>query len=346
VRHFTLALRPVLALGLVARAAAALSIGVADETSADRGATTALAGVNYHPLWAYRSTQEREATLDRLAADGVEWVRIDLYWSTLEPRRGRLDAVALSQTDAAVAEARARGLRMLAVLWGTPSWASGVRSARSARSTGHLAVPPRDVRDFARVAGRLARPYRGRIAAWELWNEPNKRRFFDGTARRYVELLRAAYPLVHPHAQVVFGGLSRHDVRWLRSAYEAGARGSFDVLATHPYPERHDAPPEGPAISSVGRVRALMLRWNDPKPIWFTELGWSTYQGGVSEPEQADYLRRSAAVLRNYPYVRRAFWFTLNDWPVRSPWLANLGLLRPDGTEKPALETLRRLLRG
>lgn len=344
-RHFTLALRPVLALGLVALAAAALSIGGADETTADRRATTALAGVNYHPLWAYRSTQEREAMLDRLAADGVEWLRIDLYWSTLEPRRGRLDPVALSQTDTAVAEARARGLRVLAVLWGTPSWASGVRPTRAARHK-HLAAPPRNVQDFARVAGRLARRYRGQVAAWELWNEPNKPRFFDGTPRRYVKMLRAAYPLVHPHAQVVFGGLSRHDVRWLGSAYEAGARGSFDVLATHPYPERHDAPPEGPAISSVQGVRALMLRWNDPKPIWFTELGWSTYQGGVSEIEQADYLHRSAGVLRDYRYVQRAFWFTLNDWPVRSPWLANLGLLRADGTEKPALETLRRLLRG
>ena len=339
VKQYILALRPTAVLGLVAlTAAATLSIGRAEDTAAARAPQTAITGVNYHPLWAYRTTAERRAALDQVAGAGVRWLRIDMYWKDLEPRRGRLDPALLGRIDTAIAEARARRMQVLGVLWGTPPWASGKQ---------HPGTPPKNVRDFARFAGVMARRYRGRVAAWQLWNEPNQRRFFiNGTPAYYVKMLRASYPLVHPHARVVFAGLTRHDARWLRRAYAAGAKGTFDVMAVHPYPQRHDARPEGPVITGVKYVRAVMVSRRDPKPIWFTELGWSTYKDGVTEPQQASYLLRSSRVLRRYPYVQRVFWFTLNDWPVENEWLANLGLVRADGTEKPAFRALRGLLRG
>jgi hypothetical protein len=48
------------------------------------------------------------------------------------------------------------------------------------------------------------------------------------------------------------------------------------------------------------------------KPIWITEFGWSTYAGGVSQAQQAQYLG-SAYSLAVASGVVGTFWFELRD---------------------------------
>lgn len=97
-------------------------------------------------------------------------------------------------------------------------------------------------------------------------------------------------------------------------------------------------------------VRDVMVAHGDSaKPMWLTELGWSTYTGtyGVSEAKQAQYLTDSFTWLSSRPYVTNAFWYAfrntywLNDDP--NSWEANVGLLRTDYTAKPALTALTEL---
>jgi len=105
----------------------------------------------------------------------------------------------------------------------------------------------------------------------------------------------------------------------------AGAQASFDVVATHPYQGVSDAPPERSDdgnrwwVTRVEAVRVLMVANGDgPKPIWFTETGWSAhanapgtlpYRLGVTEAQQADYAARLIRLVRaTYPYVTQVFW--------------------------------------
>ncbi len=104
------------------------------------------------------------------------------------------------------------------------------------------------------------------------------------------------------------------------------------------------------AFCGIEAVRDVMVAHGDSaKPMWLTEVGWSTYTGtyGVSEEKQAQYLTDSFTWLSSRPYVTNAFWYAFRN----TYWLeddlssgeANVGVLRTDYTSKPALTALAAL---
>jgi hypothetical protein len=315
-------------------------------------------GVQFHCTWSNQSERERRAIATKLAAAGVHSVRIDLGWVSLEPRRHRMSPWHVHLADRCVNLARARGLTVLATLLWTPGWANGGRDG---------ATPPASAGDFAWFARWAALHFRGRVAAWEVWNEPNGPRFWKGSAERYAGLLRAAYPAIKagdPGAMVVFGGVTHNDSRWLAAAYAAGAHGAFDVMATHPYQGVGDAAPETVdtgadwwLLTHVPAVHELMAQHGDgAKPIWFTEFGWSAHsnepglalwQRGVTPAEQASYLTRAVTLMRTrYPYVEKAFWYKDAARPGEDAIQAGYGLLTTDLSPRPVYSALKALLSG
>ena len=89
----------------------------------------------------------------------------------------------------------------------------------------------------------------GKIAAVEIWNEPNAISFYTPKPdpSGYVDLLKAAYPkvkAVDPSVVVLGGsmgsitdvaGKAINPVAYLSQMYAAGARPYFDALTFHPY---------------------------------------------------------------------------------------------------------------
>jgi polysaccharide biosynthesis protein PslG len=309
---------------------------------------------------------EQDRALAAVRDLGVRWVRLSAQWSILEPAApGEYDRRWLAHVDRAVRLTRRAGLRTVLTVYDAPVWASGSAAMNV----------PRHPADFARFMRFLAARYRGRVRAYEIWNEPNLPRFWTSPdAAAYAALLRAAYRGVKAgdrRAKVIFGGLSASDYDFVERAYAAGAKGHFDVMAVHPYtrcgvgaPEesrrREDGRLTSDSFRAYREVRASMLARGDAKPIWLTEFGWSTstaacdpaagvWVGGVSERQQADFIRRSYRLLRRDRYVALALVYNLrnNYWEHDADTLeARYGLLRTDFTPKPAYFALRAVARG
>ena len=315
-------------------------------------------GAQFHATWSAYTDAQRTAMLDKLQAAGVKWVRIDVGWASFqEAGPGTYSQWYVDLVDRVVDQARARGINVLLMLWMTPGWANG-----GAGTT----VPPANVSDYAKAAGWAAAHFKGRVAAWEVWNEPNLSGYWKGTVAQYVALLKAAYPAIKagdPSAQVVLGGPSENDTNWLSAAYGAGMAGSFDVMATHPYMGMADAPPETPddgsiwTISHVSAVHDLMIRYGDgSKPIWFTEFGWSSHANwagienwnlGVTLQQQGDYFVRTIKYVQaNYPYVTNLFWYESRNNTSGNVQLDNYGLMANDLTPKPAYDAIKGYLTG
>jgi polysaccharide biosynthesis protein PslG len=349
-------LRPLAALVALAAALATGFLIVPREASAldPRPAF----GVQFHATWADYTDADRTAVLDKLQAAGVKWVRIDLGWASLqEGGAGSYSQWYVDLADRVVNAARARGIHVLATLWATPGWANGGRGTN---------VPPNDAADYARAATWAAAHFRGRIEAWEVWNEPNLSDFFVGNAAAYAQLLRAAYPAFKSgdsNALVVFGGPSGNDTDFLRNVYAAGIRGAFDVMANHPYQGIADAAPEVPDdgtkynLSHVRSVHDLMRANGDgAKQIWFTEFGWSSHANpprvenwnrGVTAEQQADFLVRTIKFVgTTYPYVTNIFWYNERDLASGNAQLDNYGLLDRSLAPKPAYKALKAYLVG
>ncbi|MDQ2982447.1 MAG: glycoside hydrolase family 5 protein [Actinomycetota bacterium] len=302
-------------------------------------------GMNSH-IGEYGSDAARGAAFDKIAASGARWVRLDLYWTRFQPDGpNTYNGPYLALVDRAVNQATARGLGVLGVLQNTPAWANGGRGPNT---------PPTDVYDYARFAEWAADHFKGRVSAWEVWNEENISRFWTGSAAQYVQLLKAAYPAIKtsdPDVPVVFGGTSENDDVWIRQAYAAGARGFFDVMATHPYvagARAPESPDDGHAhwLTHIQVIRDLMVANGDGrKPIWFTEFGWSTGTTGVTEQQQADYLVRTIQLVRRrYPFISAMFWYNDRNTAMGNDWEDNLGLLKRDLSEKPAYTALKAFL--
>jgi hypothetical protein len=214
-------------------------------------------------------------------------VRFDLYWSAIEPHaKGVYDQAYLTKLDGVLAAARARGIRPTISVLGTPAWAR--------HNAGSSMTPPDHSADFGDIMGFLAGRYASQPdLAWEIWNEPNQQQFWDiaggPNPAAYGRLLKAAYPrikAVAPNATVLGGSIAFNDQTYLRRLYiEGGAKGSFDALAVHPYSLAH--PPTSTASAY--------------KPLWITEVGWSSHQ--VSDSTRAGYFEQAVSMLADYPQV-------------------------------------------
>jgi hypothetical protein len=328
----------------------------ASHASAVTAATPAV-GVQFHATWSDYTSAQRIQVLDELAAAHIGWVRVDVGWQTFEEAgKGQYSQWYVDLFDSVVNAAQARGIKVLATLWATPAWANG-NKARN--------VPPTNPADYADIARWAATHYRGRVAAWEVWNEPNLADFWStADPAQYAAVVKAAYPAFKagdPAATVVAGVTSANDDAWLARMYQAGAQGSFDVLATHPYQGPSNGIPEladtghSWILDHLGAVHALMVQNGDGnKPIWATELGWSSHPNtgtepswklGVTEAQQADYTVRTIQfVAAHHPYVTNLFFYTERNQNNNDAQEDNYGILNRDLTPKPVYTALQTFL--
>jgi len=333
-----------------------------------------VAGLQTHLLWDDVSRGEMQRQLDLVKRSGATLTRLDVGWASLQQSGpGGLDRWYLDKLDAVVAAADARGIRLLLTFMNTPCWASSAPAALKQRcagawwSRGVSAYAPTQPARYADAIGMLAARYRGKVAGWEIWNEPNHPDFFKAPDRAaaYAALVKAAYRAVKsadPGATVVAGALSQSDYAFTQKLYDAGVKGSFDAFSIHPYSDdvsplarRANVDRRYSFIRGVPAIRRVMLRNHDARPVWLTESGWSTapirtpdhWRNGVSEGDQARFLTLQMRQVAKWRWVRAMVWYDLVDDSGRADDLyGNCGLRRADGTAKPAWSRFARRARA
>jgi hypothetical protein len=89
-----------------------------------------------------------------------------------------------------------------------------------------------------------------------------------------------------------------------------------------------------------------MLACGDDKPIWATELGASTYNGGVSETVQAlDATRYDSMAAARPAWPGPLFWYSYRDYGTdRNDREMQFGVIRHDWGHKPAYDAMKAAL--
>lgn len=187
------------------------------------------------------------------------------------------------------------------------------------------------------------------VEAVMLWNEPNNLSHWDFKIdpewKMFAEMAKAgarAIRAVNPEIKIVLGGISPIDPHFIELLTGHGVIDEVDVVAVHGFPLdwNHWKLDEWP--SKIAEVRAVTH-----KPVWVSEAGASSF--GADEI-QAFGMKRTAELLLSE--VERVHWYSLHDLPAS--WTATtrhkeaegsayyrhyyMGLLREDGTPKPAVE--------
>lgn len=288
------------------------------------------------------SGTELDNEMGRMARSGVESVRSNIFWSSVEPAPGQYD---FSASDQLVLAAARHGLSLLPIIEYTPRWASSA----PANSGVPNRYPPRDERTFAAfmtaMIGRYGprgtlwntAPHLRRYAVrdWQMWNEPEGT--YDWLSKpwpsKYAAFLRTGYKAIHaadPGAKVVLAAMvalnARDLVPWTeaRALYRLGLRRYFDIMAVNAFTYSSSvAQSVRRSVAVVGRVRAVMRHYGDArKPIWVTEVTWPASQGRVPKKDLAGFETTASGQAKRlsayYAYIAthhsagisRAFWYT------------------------------------
>ena len=245
--------------------------------------------------------------LEVLRQAGVGLVRQEFNWAEFEPldpdEHPDIGRDAWVKYDQIVEAARGAGIEILARLDRAPAWAT---PGFDPRSNPWMQAPPADNADFADFAGQLATRYRGKVRYYQIWNEPNLFGEWGGRPpdpAEYLAMLRAvgqAIRAADPDARIVLAGLAPtietgpdnlSDLLFLRTLYQLGAKGDFDVAASMSYGLWTG--PRDPRIDDqrVNFPRAVlwreaMLEFGDAQtPVWAAEYGWMSLPAGwTGEP--------------------------------------------------------------
>ncbi|NTW01381.1 MAG: glycoside hydrolase family 5 protein, partial [Oscillochloris sp.] len=324
-------------------------------------------GLNMYITGRERSDTEAAALLDMAVPIGARWTREEISWAAWGPGdENRFYDRRISQ----IADA---GIGIIGMLLTTPKEYRDPSCVSYAESTNQPAYwcAPTDMAAYAQWAAMVVERYDGdgkddasgspRITAWEIWNEPD----LDGTwlphadPGAYAQMLSLANKAIKaadPTARVLNGGVYTFDAvgqgGFMDRVVELAGWDSFDVLSIHPWLIDHA--PDDPSLINTrerfdvtlpGRLD-LVKRWiashGGGKPIWITEMGWSTCGGSCasqfakSEDEQADYMVRSI-VLAAAAGVEHVSYFQLEDkfGGAQQPW-GPAAIVRDDLSPKPA----------
>jgi len=300
---------------------------------------------------------------------GVQISREGYPWRLDEPEPGRRPHAA--DLDAAVDVPRRAGIQVMLMCMDTPTWAvaNGPSVADSPHalprglhepifSNGRDEAPPgvavNPANPWACWMSRVAGRHRGRVAAYQIWNEPDfpsgvlraapgdGTRSWWGSVEDYARLLRVAARVVRredPRARIVTGGLGYP--AYLEALLARGSGSDIDVVDFHAY--------GGP--TSDGAVRALLdgaagfrqvLRKNRlARPLSCSEAGFPA----------TDPAEQAAAVLKLFVTARTEAIAPLAWYAATNPSWRQMGLVdgwtlaRPRGGYA-AYRTLAWLMRG
>lgn len=284
--------------------------------------------------------------MDTMVSAGVESIRVTFNWSTAQPYPSfkALSAAGADPSDydnvggvptsfdaidQVVEDAASRGIQVMPVVIYAPGWDAAPHPpyefARPARSAPYVNFLQALVRRYG-PNGTIWRANPGipklTIRMWQIWNEPVIPSFWPDRPfeKTYVALLHAAHAgikSVDPGAEVVLAGLPNYSWYYLASLYRTpGFRGSFEVVAVHPY----TAKPTG-VITILGLVRNVMNRYGDSrKPILATEVGWPSSSGkalqsfGTTEAVQASDTAALLPLLGAHRRQLNLLGFDYFDW--------------------------------
>ena len=250
--------------------------------------------------------ENQEEIFAHLQALGFGWVKVQISWKLYEPYAGEYHPERFAELDRFVDTAVAHNINVLLGVSKAPEWS---------RPTTEMDGPPNDFALYQQFMAYLANRYNGKVAAYELWNEPNLQREWNGftlSGAELTNLIRFGAAGVRQHdanailvagAPAVTGIDDRvnaiADRTFLHEMLAAGVADFVDAIGVHPY--GHANPPDSTLANPDPNVpshnnhptfffadtmqdyRQILTEAGTALPLWATEFGWGSYDGFFDE---------------------------------------------------------------
>lgn len=316
---------------------------------------------NAQPDWRFGVIESYENPAEA-AALGVAWTRVRFHWGDSQPN-GPQEWLPPVGDEQIAAEIEA-GREVTGLLIGLPAWARDEDGLP--RGLWLAADDPGNL--WANYVREVVARYRGRINHWVIWNEPDiwdkeaPGHTWDGSLEDFLQLQRTAYlvakeanpaAIIHLAAFTYFWdanyGREQYFERLLDALMDdpeaAGHNYYFDIATAHLYFQPNQI------YDVLVAFQEMMAAHGLQKPIWLMETNappiddpaWLVDSPTllVHQVEQAAFMPQVLAVSLAAGAERIGV-FKLQD--TESDRVANpepFGLLRMDGSRRPAFDTYR-----
>ena len=209
-----------------------------------------------------------EEELKMMDKEGIDVLRGPAGWGMVMPSR---DQWLFTAFDKLMAQCEQNHVEYVPLLHMPPSYMKPL----------HKHLP--EWSDYVR---RMAERYGKRVYGFEVMNEPDLQGI---SVENYSKILLAASKELRqhaPNAKILFSGTSGIPYPYIEKMYQQpGVCGAFDIMCIHPY--RWNDVPETRLPGSMRKLRKLMEKYGiDDKPVWLTEVGYSSQ-------EEPDFIRKT-----------------------------------------------------
>lgn len=212
-------------------------------------------------------------TIELLKRLRVQQVLVSVDWYRIEPTKG---VYQWENMDRQVELLHQAGIYIVGQLAFTPQWASSCPQDTEEDSLGlgmpgYRLCPPTDMGDWRTFVSQVAARYKGKIDAYEVWNEPddvaedNRGTSYRGSVEKFIAIVKGASRAIRkeaPGTQILVSAFVRSDLDFARTVWQATIQ-DFDVASLHYQ-----------AVARTLDYSQPILNALDPhKPIWDTEEG-------------------------------------------------------------------------
>ena len=214
-------------------------------------------------------------------------------------------------------------------------------------------ISPQNLPLYINYVETVVTRYKGKVDAWEIWNEPNVPiRFWNGPAKDFFALSKAAAQKikeVDPNAYIVAGAFFRSPSSFIKRMWKYGALENVDAISLHPYSNTPES-----MIRVYDSFERLIRKLGFAGDIWVTEIGFPVagfYPMTIPERMLGDYIVKTITLLAAKG-ARTIFWYQLSEsylkenTPARFNSERFFGLSYKDFEMREGVESFARIVKA
>lgn len=252
----------------------------------------------------------------------VEWIRVDFPMGYYYKPDFRF-------ADKIVSECQKRKIKLMFVL-GSGMSSTPVNTPKNER----------EANKFVELVAKIARRYKSKVNAYEIWNEPNLRYFWNGSFKDFIELLKRSSFNIKKETNSLVGFDLKHFLgfnRYFKKFASREALRNIDFFGMHGYPgtiEPGDYKTYGKRISDIKKI---LKDANCNIQIFVTEVGFVSFNSPsltFHTPEnQTKFLIEACKIFKKNK-IPLVIWYRMRDAKVivpsqkNEPYENNFGLLK------------------
>ena len=229
-----------------------------------------------HSYWGIQAGAFDEQTLEKAKAIGVHWTRVLAGWASVEREKGQFD---WSRLDTAIDALLRFSITPFVTLTNGNAIYTGIGrydDPKLAAIYGDSPAPPVEPEAVAAwlvfVSAAIDR-YKDRIQYWEIWNEPNNRKYWGAppNAEDYGNLVRVTVERIrslHPDAKIIAGSTAGIRPDFTDEFLSRCDPKMIDIVSFHNYGNRPEE-----RVYRMSEFRRVLDKHNPRLEVWQGECG-------------------------------------------------------------------------